>query len=57
MLWLTMFLDKKQDSDMEYPSMTVNVSLLVVDGYFLDTHNTCYPLQDFSCVSLGDSWI
>ena len=37
-----MFLDEKknkQDSDMEFPSMTVNVFLLVVDGYILDTQD------------------
>ena len=34
------FLDIKQNSDMKFPSWTVNVSLWVVDKDFLDTEST-----------------
>ena len=57
----TIFLDIKQNSDMEFPIISVYVSLWVVDGdEFLETQSTwiwiIHYLQDFSCVSLSDSW-
>ena len=36
----TMFLDIKQNSDMKFPSVTVDVSFWVVDVDFLDTQRT-----------------
>ena len=50
-----MFLDIKQNSDMKFSSVTVNVSLWMVDVGTEHMDMDCL-FDELSFVSLGDSW-